>query len=284
MTLPVQTPKNTFVGDGAEDTFAFTFRILDNAHLFVEVDGASQTEITDYTIENLTELGGDVVFVAAPANNADILIFRDTTEDQQTDYNPFDAFPAETHERALDKLTMIDQEQTESIAGISGRIPEGTVENSTVRWDVATKVWLEFLAYLFPDADGNANEVLTTDGDGQLIFAPQTFVAAGITDQILSSVAGVLSIVYQNGQSIFVAMDEDITSTVVTGLPASKLAQLEFEIDQDDPVRTWVWPANTTWIGGAEPDLSVVDGKYLVRLRTRNAGTSWMGTFGEDFS
>ena len=79
-------------------------------------------------------------------------------------------------------------------------------------------------------------------------------------------------------------MTEDIPFTVVTRLPVGKLAQIEIEIDQDDPVRTWVWPSPITWVGGTEPDLSVVDGKYLIRLRTRNAGTSWMGTFGEDFS
>ena len=118
MTIPVQNPSNTYVGDGAQDTFAFTFRILQNSDLIVTLDGFPQTENSDYTVQNVTELGGDVVFEAGsiPALNVVINLIRSTSNDQLVDYNPFDAFPAEIHELALDKLTMIVQE----LSNISG--------------------------------------------------------------------------------------------------------------------------------------------------------------------
>ncbi len=119
MTVPVQTPRNSYTADGINDTFAFTFRLLDNADLKVTVDGVLQVESTDYTIQNLTLLGGDVVFEAGsiPINSAIIEIIRDTSVDQQTAYSAFDPFPAETHELGLDKLTMIVQELKELVGG-----------------------------------------------------------------------------------------------------------------------------------------------------------------------
>jgi hypothetical protein len=254
MTVQVETPRNTFVGDGVEDTFAFTFRILDNSHLVVEVEGATQTEITHYTLENLTNVGGDVVFVAAPANLADIAVYRAVPKTQLDVYTAYDSFPALTHETALDKLTMIAQDNTDSIVNL---IPAGV-----------------------------AGQVLSTDGD-DLVFVDQTGgdgLGSGILHSDLLSVGGVLTVNYVTEQSVYVVMDENITSMVFNGLPAARLAQIEFEILQDNPAKTWAWPAAMEWIGGVEPDLSVADGKYLVRIRTRDEGTGWIGTFGEDFS
>lgn len=110
MTITEQTPVNEFVASGTNGTFSFTFRILDNADLIVSIDEVIKTEITDYTIENITDLGGDVVFVVTPDSGELIKLLRDTAIDQETVYNPFDPFPAKTHEAALDKLTMISQE------------------------------------------------------------------------------------------------------------------------------------------------------------------------------
>jgi hypothetical protein len=255
MTVQVETPRNTFTGDAIEDTFAFTFRILENSHLVVEVDGVTQTEITHYTLASLTDLGGDVVFVAAPADGAAIVVYRAVPKTQEVVYNPYDPFPAATHELALDKLTMMNQDNTDATVNLLG-VPAETAD---------------------------PGDVLTIDAGDNYVFVEQ--VGKGnILDQVLVSVAGVLTVDWSLGQSVYLAMHENITSTVVTGLPTDSLAQIEFEVDQDDPVRTWVYPAGITWVVGTEPDLTTVDGKSLVRIRTRDGGTSWMGTFGLDFS
>lgn len=117
MTVTVQTPRDSYIGDAIQDTFAFGFRILRNAAMVVTVDGVTQVEITNYTLDNITALGGDVIFEAGsiPADGSVILLLRDTALDQETDYIPFDAFPAETHETGLDKLTMAMQDMDSRI-------------------------------------------------------------------------------------------------------------------------------------------------------------------------
>ena len=111
MTLPIQEPINRHVADGATTRFVFTFRILTNSALEVYVQETRQIEGTDYDIENLTLQGGDVVFRTAPGpTGIPVTILRNTPEDQTFDYRAFDAFPAESHETALDKLTMMQQE------------------------------------------------------------------------------------------------------------------------------------------------------------------------------
>ena len=108
MTVPIQIPYNSLVGDGSITTFVFTFGLVENYDLVVAVDGTVVTEYSDYTIENLTDDGGEVEFIEAPAG--DILILRRTTMTQQVDYVTGEAFPAETHEWNLDKIVYILQE------------------------------------------------------------------------------------------------------------------------------------------------------------------------------
>ena len=60
--------------------------------------------------------------LAAPATGTRLVIYRDTEVVQETDYTSGDAFPAESHERALDRLTMILQEKTPGAAGATRAI------------------------------------------------------------------------------------------------------------------------------------------------------------------
>ncbi len=110
MTITVQTPRNTYIADGVQDTFSFDFRILENSDLRVLVDSVLQQESVHYNLTNITELGGNVVFIVIPVLNAEVSLVRSTSESQQVVYTPFDPFPAKTHEAALDKLTMLIQE------------------------------------------------------------------------------------------------------------------------------------------------------------------------------
>lgn len=109
MTVPVQKPYTDLEGDGSTTTFAFTFSIVESLDLIVLIAGVLQIEFSTYTIENLTENGGEVEFTTAPPSEARVLILRKTTITQQTDYTEA-PFPSETHEDVLDKITYILQE------------------------------------------------------------------------------------------------------------------------------------------------------------------------------
>lgn len=109
MTVAAQNTAVAYTGNGVTTVFAYTMRILDAAYLRVYLDGILQ--VAGYTVDNVgATLGGNVTFAVAPANGVAVLFQRATAQDQLVDYTPYDAFPSETHETALDKLTMLVQE------------------------------------------------------------------------------------------------------------------------------------------------------------------------------
>lgn len=110
MTVTVQIPYVTLIGNGTVTTFPFTYGLTEEYDLYVQVDGVQQLEYTDYTIENVNELGGEVEFTEAPAADAVVLIYRFTTRSQEIDYETAEPFPLETHEQGFDKFMRILQE------------------------------------------------------------------------------------------------------------------------------------------------------------------------------
>ncbi|MBT8438175.1 MAG: hypothetical protein KJO91_00505 [Gammaproteobacteria bacterium] len=110
MTTQVNIPYIELEGDGTITDFAFNYPIVENVDLIVLVDGVLQIEYTSYTLDELTENGGEVIFTEAPADGASVLILRRTTMTQNVDYETDEPFQAETHEWNLDKITYILQE------------------------------------------------------------------------------------------------------------------------------------------------------------------------------
>jgi hypothetical protein len=110
MTVSSQTSRIEQLGDGTTTAFAVNFYFLENSDLKVFVNGVLQTITTNYTVTGAgNPAGGTVTFVSAPANGVEVVIFRDPALTQGLDYIDNDPFPAESHERGLDKLTMIAQ-------------------------------------------------------------------------------------------------------------------------------------------------------------------------------
>lgn len=98
------------------------------------------------------------------------------------------------------------------------------------------------------------------------------------------SSSGVLDIDFEDGNSHFLELDENVTTMTLSNPPTSRLGQVEIEILQDSPARTIAWPASVQWPGGTAPDLTTTNATYLVHLRTRDGGTTYLGTFAENFS
>lgn len=109
MTTDVQIPYIETTGDGTLTRYPFEFTIIDTGDLFVVVDDVLQVQGIGYTVENLTQAGGDVVFAEAPGVVL-VRIIRRTTLTQQINYESFSAFQAEVHEGGLDKVTLALQE------------------------------------------------------------------------------------------------------------------------------------------------------------------------------
>lgn len=112
------------------------------------------------------------------------------------------------------------------------------------------------------------------------------FIDYTIEHQAEASAAGSMDIDYRLGQSVNFTLTENITTLTFSNVPASGvLAQLELEITQDaGTARTITWPASVQWPGGTAPDLSTLSSVHLIHLRSRDGGTTWLGTFAENFS
>ena len=117
MTVSATTTKNSYSGDGSTTTFAYAFKIFADADLEVIIRSSTGTETTKtltthYTVTNAgNDSGGNVVFTSGniPASGETVVIRRNLTQTQGTDFVENDPFPAESHESALDRLTFICQ-------------------------------------------------------------------------------------------------------------------------------------------------------------------------------
>lgn len=131
MTIGSTVNRVDYTGNGALDTYAYTFRILEQSDLLVTVRNTSGVETvltisTDYTVTGVgSSSGGNVVLVNSSQawldSDGDLLtnyvltIRRVRPLTQETDIrNQGDFFP-EGHEDAFDHLVMIGQQQQDEI-------------------------------------------------------------------------------------------------------------------------------------------------------------------------
>jgi len=119
MTISNNDNKVIYTADGVIVDYTYTFRADNDSDMQVYLGETLQS--TGYTIvRNGDNVGGTVTFDAPPANLTEVTLLRVIPLTQGTDYQPYDAFPAEAHEDALDKLTMISQQLDERLT----RVPE----------------------------------------------------------------------------------------------------------------------------------------------------------------
>lgn len=151
MTVSSEVKRSDYAGNGSTTAFATGFRFLQNSDLKVilTVDATGvetvQAETTNYTVTGAgLDAGGTVTMLVAPPSGETLTIKRNLTLTQTTDYVENDSFPAESHETALDKLTMITQQLQEELdrslklaeaQSSSGLILPVPVTDRFLQWD-----------------------------------------------------------------------------------------------------------------------------------------------------
>lgn len=134
--------------------------------------------------------------------------------------------------------------------------------------------------------------ILTFSGSGEirmadLIIQRPLLVDYAIADNTVSSVSGTLTLDLSTGNSFGTTLTEN-TTVVITNPPATgNYGQLVIEIIQDASAGafTVTWPSGVIWAGGAAPTITTSNGAIdEITLRTRNAGTSYKGSFGQAFA
>ena len=136
----------SWTGDGTTTAFATSWPFMEAADLVVSVAGVTKTLGSDYTVTGGTDAVGTVTFTTAPAAAAAVRIARSTSAKQVTAYANAGAFPAASHEQALDRVTMLAQETAaRSIQGLAIDPAVGALPSAATRANA-------FLAF---DASGN---------------------------------------------------------------------------------------------------------------------------------
>ncbi len=156
MTVSNTERSVSYVGTGGLTRFAVPFQFFE---LSVHKDDVL-VDPSEYTIEQTdTGLTGTVVFLTAPAGGEVVDIKGNTTVIQDTDYVNNDSFPADSHEKGLDRLTMAVQEVKRDFDKVYG----------------------------ITDWTANPDRVVTVDDRG--VFVPSAYSTADL--EFLFNIAGV---------------------------------------------------------------------------------------------
>lgn len=133
--------KNRYVWDGSQTNFPISFPFLDNNHIQVWYAEPGQPDMDavilgkeNYTITGAgNPAGGVLTRTTGWAVGATIAIVRNVPITQLHQYTQYDNFPAESHEDALAKLTMICQ-QLDEICSRAMTVPVTSEKNPQEYW------------------------------------------------------------------------------------------------------------------------------------------------------
>ena len=172
MTVSTATSFNSYAGNGSTTSFAYAFKIFQDSNLVVTLVNdttgveTTQTLTTDYTVTGAgSDSGGNVVFGTAPASGNTVVIRRVLPVTQETNYVPNDPFPAEAHEDALDKLTMLVQQEVAS-SELAVQFPTGDVGSG--------------INNILPSVTGRADKLLKFDTEGAVQVIATSDLASAI--------------------------------------------------------------------------------------------------------
>ncbi len=176
MTVASDVQDVTYATDGSTVGFTIPFYFLADAHIgasLIAADG-TLTELflgSDFSIAGAGNPdGGTLTTLTVRPAGFKLHIFRSVPVTQETQYQQNDAFPAKTTEKALDKLTMIDQQHAASI-GRALQVPMSDIAPNT----------------LLPKAAARANKALGFDNAGNP-FAIELIIGS-VTVPVVSSIA-----------------------------------------------------------------------------------------------
>jgi hypothetical protein len=148
MTVSSTTRKENKTLDGVTSAFDFTFRALTSAPTDIKCavlsssTTATLTYSTHYTVTIATTGIGGTVNIVSPASHGTgtLTIYRETTNKQESDYDDYNQFPADTLETDLDRRTMVSQETSEEIGRTLKAEITSTLTNLTIPNPEANKV------------------------------------------------------------------------------------------------------------------------------------------------
>jgi hypothetical protein len=167
MTVSSILSRNDYTITGAS-VYPYTFRIFDEGDLVLTVASAAGIETRlvrgiDYTVSGAGSRSGGAVTLSSPAAFAGyaLAIRRVLSTSQETAFRNQGAFFAESHEDAIDRLAMVDQQQQEQIGRAFLLAETDPPGNETL-----------------PARGARKNSLLGFDGDGKPVAVPPSSQSA----------------------------------------------------------------------------------------------------------
>lgn len=226
-------------GDGVTTTpFSFNYPVLAETDLEVTIVDASGVETlktitTHYTVvlngSPAGATGATITFLTAPGATEKVIINRKVPLTQGVDYVDDVDFPAETHEQALDRLTMFAQNHEEWI-GRALRAPIGDAAPDLILPPAVDRA-LKVLSF---DASGDvtvsaagAGDLLAANNLSDLADAATARTnlgvdAAGTDNSTNVTLAGTPDYLTLSGQEITLGLI-DLTTDITGNLPVANL-------------------------------------------------------------
>lgn len=291
MALSSTLNKKVFTASAAQTAFAFgDVLYFDQTHLKVYVDGVLKTLSTHYTVSPTTNTpngtpGGTVTFLTPMVGGEQVVILRVVPVVQGVDYQENEKFPANTHEKGLDWLTMIDQQHEEQLyrqlqlpqdeTGTSVKITLPSVANRTNR----------FMAW-----DGSGNPIAATAVTGapvtpymETVLDDTTAAAARATlgvNSATTSAEGLVELATSGETKAMADATRAVTPSTLLGLlPTTGDVKLTFKAAAD---ATWVM-MNDGSIGSASSGATTranADTEPLYTLLWGNVIDQWAPVVG----
>lgn len=173
MAVTTTTNRVSYTGNATTTVFAYPFRILSSDHLLVYLAGVLQG--SGYSVSGVgVPSGGNVTFTSAPGTGVSVVIRRVVPENQLVDTVNQETIYEDVIDTALDKLTMIDQQQSDRL---NRALLLSDTDTSTVGFipDLATRAG-KLLGF-----DGSGNPVTATVIPDDILTAASTATAAAAT-------------------------------------------------------------------------------------------------------
>ena len=189
MTISSTASEISYDGNGATVAFPIPFPFDTSADIKVTSTVTATGDVSvlssGFSITGGGGSTGTITFTIAPASTVSITLIDDPARTQPTDYVANDAFPAESHERALDRVTRLCKRLYQrSLRSL--RVPDGDPVTDAELAPVSTRKG----KYLFFDAITGAIDYATaiatttlSQGTIGALLYPRTAaeIAAGVT-------------------------------------------------------------------------------------------------------
>lgn len=180
MTIQNTSPWNQYTANGSQTVFTYNFEIFDQDDIQV-LDGQTlKTITTDYTVTGVgSNTGGTVVFTSAPANGANITLYRSTTRVRTVDYQSSGPINADILSGELDRFMAIAQEH-DAVDQLSIKIPTTDTTGITTTLPVAAL---------------RANKAIVCDASGNVSVSADNYndQLANVTAQAVAAAASALA-------------------------------------------------------------------------------------------